>query len=330
MRALIGLFLTLSCSAATIPVLAFEARGGKYVSRVLSVSADDAVLRVDGHTVRMTAAGASRRTSLEALDRMPGKANYIPGGSCALYGRVRWRGVYPGVDVVFHGNQQQLEYDLGIGAWRDRGRIRLAFDGVDSIQVDPNGDLVLRAGAAVVRQPQPFAYQVVAGEKRPVDAAYRIDASKHVGFRTGAYDHARALVIDPQIVFDKPFGGSGDSLAAGLARDAQGNLYVTGATNSTDFGTINGFQSHLGTPPLLVTGDGGDTWSYPSLAGASGVRAMAAAPSTTDDSLRRVDHRRFSKRRRRDHLDQAGQCRPRGRGERAVSVRAALRARMVR
>jgi hypothetical protein len=83
-RALIGLFLTLSCSGTTIPVLAFEARGGKYVSRVLSVSADGAVLRLDGHSVRMTAAGGSRRSSLEALDRMPGKANYIPSPSYDL------------------------------------------------------------------------------------------------------------------------------------------------------------------------------------------------------------------------------------------------------
>ncbi len=280
MRVLIGLFLALSCSAATIPVLAFEARGGEYVSRVLSVGPDWAVLRLGGHSIRMSVAGGSPRSSLEALDQMPGKANYIPGRSYDLYGRVRWRNAYPGIDVVFRGNQDQLEYDLEIGPGRDPGRVRLAFDGVDGLEIDQSGDLVLSAGALRILQPKPFAYQVVAGEKRPVDVAYWIDASKHVRFRAGAYDRTRSLVIDPQIVFDKSFGGSAKSMAAGLARDAQGNLYVTGATDSTDFGTVNPLQGQLGTAPLLVTGDAGSTWGFPSLAGAGGVRAMVAAPST--------------------------------------------------
>jgi uncharacterized protein (TIGR03437 family) len=234
---------------------------------------------VGGHSVRMSVVGASRESSIEAFDRMPGRANYIPGRSYDLYGHVRWRGVYSGIDVVFRGNLEHLEYDLEIAAGRDPGRIRLAFDGIDTLRVDRNGDLVLSAGAAQIHQPKPFAYQIVAGEKRAVDVAYWIDAAKRVRFRTGDYDHARALVIDPQIVFDQSFGGSGDSMAAGSARDTQGNLYITGATNSTDFGTVNAVQSHLGSAPLLVTGDGGRTWSFPSLAGASGVRAIAAAPS---------------------------------------------------
>jgi hypothetical protein len=169
---------------------------------------------------------------MEALDRMPGKANYLLGSdvraSYDLYGRVQWRGVYPGVDLVFRGNQERLEYDFNIAAGRDPGNIKVAFGGVDSVRMDANGDLILRAGAIEIHQPKPVAYQVVAGKKHPVEVAYRIDDLGRVGFETGAYDRRRALVIDPQIVFDKTFGGSGQSSAGGLARDTQGNLYVTG------------------------------------------------------------------------------------------------------
>jgi uncharacterized protein (TIGR03437 family) len=75
------------------------------------------------------------------------------------------------------------------------------------------------------------------------------------------------------------FGGSGTSTAAGLARDAQGNLYVVGTTNSTDLLTVNPIQSHLGTAPLMVTANAGQTWAFPFLAGASAVTAIVAAPS---------------------------------------------------
>ncbi len=293
MRVLICLFFALSCFGANLSaiskphVLAFEARDGQYVSHgpgySLSVTSGGAVLSLGGHAVRMSIAGASPKSSLEPLDRMPGKANYFLGrdfrASYDLYGRARWRGVYSGIDVVFRGNQEHLEYDFQIGAGRDPGRIRLAFDGVDDIHIDGNGDLVLSAGAIQIHQPKPMAYQVVAGQKRLIDVTYRIDASNQVRFRTGAYDHERPLVIDPEIVFDKSFGGSGVSTAAGLARDTQGNLYVAGSTNSTDFATVNAEQSHLGTAPLLVSANAGQTWSLTSLGPANSVNAMAAAPS---------------------------------------------------
>jgi uncharacterized protein (TIGR03437 family) len=267
-------------------VLAFEARNRQYVSHgpgyALSVTSGGAVLSLSGHAVRMSVVGASPKSSLEALDRMPGRANYLLGSdiraSYDLYGRIRWRGVYTGIDLVFRGNQEHLEYDFEVAAGRDPGRIKLGFEGVDEIRIDPNGDLVLRIGATQIHQPKPLAYQIVGGHNQPVDVMYRIDASNHIRFRTGAYDRERSLVIDPEVIFDQSFGGSGVSSAAGLARDSHGGLYVTGTTNSTDFTTVNPAQSRLSTAPLLVSADAGKTWSFPSLGPANSVNAIAAAP----------------------------------------------------
>jgi uncharacterized protein (TIGR03437 family) len=233
--------------------------------------------------VRMSVAGANPRASLQPLDRMPGKANYLLGkdvrASYDLYGRVRWGGVYPGIDVVFRGNQERLEYDFEIGAGRDPGTIQLAFAGIDGIHIDASGELLLSAGATLIHQPRPVAYQFNAlGQRQPVDVAYWIEADQ-VRFRTGLYDRKRALVIDPEIVFDQSFGGSATDSVAGFTRDAQGGLYVAGATNSTNFPTLNPIENHLATAPLLVTADAGQTWTYPSLGPGISVAAMAAAPS---------------------------------------------------
>jgi len=286
-RFFIWSILTISCWARNPLVVAFEAREQQFVSRgsgySFSVTSHGAVLNVNGRAVRMALIGANPKASLEALDRMPGKANYLLGGdvraSYDLYGRVRWR-VYPGIDVVFRGNQEHLEYDFEVGAGRDPGRIELAFEGLDDIRIDGNGDLEIRAGEERIRQPKPVAWQTIAGQKRPVDVEYRMDASNHIRLLAGAHDRRRALVIDPQIIFEKFFGGSGMSTAAGLARDTQGNLYVAGTTDSTDFATVNPFQSGLGTAPLLVTADAGKTWTFPSLGPARQINAIAAARST--------------------------------------------------
>ncbi len=295
MRVLICSFLAISCFGASSTVasppraLAFEARNGFYESQgpgySFDVTSHEAVLTLGNRQIRMSVAEANPKASLQPLDRMPGKANYFLGkdvrASYDLYGRVRWCAVYPGVDVVFRGNQQRLEYDFEIGAGRDPGIIQLAFAGIDVIHIDASGEPVLSAGTTRIHQPRPVAYQFNAqGQRKPVDVAYWIEADQ-VRFRTGLYDRKRPLVIDPQIVFDQSFGGSAGNLVAGFTRDTQGGLYVAGTTNSTNFPTVNPIESHLATAPLLVTTNTGQTWTYPSFGPAISVTAMAVAPSAS-------------------------------------------------
>jgi hypothetical protein len=118
---------------------------------------------------------------------------------------VRSRGVYPGIDMLYHGNQDRLECDFELAAGSDPNRIRLAFEGIDEPRIDTNGGLLLRSGSFEVRQPKPIAYQLAGSIKTPVSVAYSIDAAHHVRFRTGRYDHKRPLVIDPEIVFSRDF-----------------------------------------------------------------------------------------------------------------------------
>src|SRR5579863_8200960 len=138
-RNLIPTLITFSLTCSGAALSGFEARGGQYVSHgpsySLSVSARAAVLRVSGNSVTISVPGASAHSSIEALRRMPGRANYLLGNgfrtSYDLYGGVQWRGVYPGIDVVFHADQARLEYDFQIAAGRDPARIKVGFEGID-------------------------------------------------------------------------------------------------------------------------------------------------------------------------------------------------------
>ena len=295
MRVVIGfLLLPLSCSGAVLDSaakphpLAFEARDHQYLSHgpgyALSITSGEAALQLGGRVVRMRLAGANSRASLEPLDRMPGKANYLLGeqtrASFDLYARVRSRGVYPGMDLLFHGNQEHLEYDFEIAPGRNAEQIRIEFEGADDLRLDPNGTLILRAGTLELRQPKPIAWQMRDGRKSAVTAAYEIRADGRVGFRIGAYDRDRALVIDPELVFDHPFGGSASSSAAGVAVDSQGNIYVAGQTNSSDFAAAGGPQSHPGQAAMLASVDGGQTWTPTALGNAGSVRSIASAPGS--------------------------------------------------
>ena len=204
-------------------------------------------------SLRMKLVGANRAATVAHADELAGKVNYFIGNdptrwrtNIPTFGRVRYQDVYPGVDVVYYGNQRQLEYDFVVAPGRDARAVKLQFAGADKVEVDAGGDLLLRMGADVIRQPKPTVYQEVAGARRAVEGGYAVGADGRVGFALGAYDAQLPLVIDPVIVYSTYLGGSGGEQGLDIALDSAGSAYVTGFTNSTNFPTANAFQSTNG------------------------------------------------------------------------------------
>jgi hypothetical protein len=121
--------------------------------------------------VRMRLAGAQRPAAWRSLEKQPGISNYFIGNDpekwltrVPTYGRIEAMGVYPGVDLVCHGNQSQLEYDLVVAPGADPGQVQLAWDAPGSLRLSPGGDLVLSTGLGNIVQKRPRVYQEIAGK----------------------------------------------------------------------------------------------------------------------------------------------------------------------
>ncbi len=174
-----------------------------------------------------------------------GQVHYYYGDSPAAwrtgvptFGRVTYAGAYPGIDVVYYGNQRRLEYDFVVAPGADWRTIRLAFDGVDRVAVDEStGELLLHVGDRVVRQPRPFTYQGHRDAPEDVPSRYVIAADGSVGFDVAPHDATRPLVIDPVIVYSSFLGGTGDDTAYDVAVDTTGAAYIVGETGSANFPT---------------------------------------------------------------------------------------------
>jgi hypothetical protein len=205
--------------------------------------------------VRMQLLGANPVPQVTGLEERAGKVHYVRGNDpqqwqthVPTYAKVHYTAVYPGIDLVYYGQPRQLEYDFRIVPGTDPTVITLGFAGIDRIDVDAQGDLVLATAGRSLRFQKPVIYQEGNGYRHAVAGSDVCTGPHQVGFHVAAYDPARPLVIDPVLSYATYLGGSGFDFGTGIAVNAAGAAYVTGLTHSPDFPTMPGaFQVTSGT-----------------------------------------------------------------------------------
>lgn len=246
----------------TDPQVKFLARGSGYG---LFLTADEAVLELqpsapspfgsgqakNSHqpsasaVIRMRLEGANSAVRVSGASPLPGKSNYFIGNDPSRwrrgipqFARVEYRAVYPGVDLVYYGNQGQLEYDFRVAPSADPNQIALRFDGASAhIAL---GELILSTGRGDVRFHAPHIYQQDGNIQTTIAGSFRQIAEDKIGFTVGTYDRSRELVIDPVLSYSTYLGGSGSEFAPQIAVDLGFNMYVAGSTTSANFPVTDG------------------------------------------------------------------------------------------
>ena len=136
-------------------------------------------------------------------------------------------GIYSGIDLVYYGNQRQLEYDFIVAPGADPRRIAFDIRGAKQVRQDAAGKLVFKVGEEEIRWHKPVVYQEKEGTRQPVAAHYTITDTNRVGFEVAKYDTSKRLYIDPLITYSTYLGGSGADQGNGIAADSAGNAYIT-------------------------------------------------------------------------------------------------------
>jgi hypothetical protein len=242
--------------------------------------------------LRLKLVGTNPAAQVTALDELPGKSNYFLGNdpkkwrtNVPNYAKVQYKEVYPGVDLVYYGNQRQLEYDFVVAPGADPKAIRLGFETGNSkletgdskletrnskfappLRIDADGDLVVSIEGGELRFHKPVVYQsrnsvYAAGSSQftiqnseLLDGRYVLLADNRVGFEVAAYDRSKPLIIDPVLSYSTYLGGSQEDTPQAIAVDSSGSAYVTGRTYSLDFPTHGPFQSsNAGSSDVFVT-----------------------------------------------------------------------------
>ena len=219
-----------------------------------------------------------------------GYANYYLGGTkpkivehIPLLRRVRYNGIYPGIDLVFHGHDGRLEYDLEFAAHTSADALRIDLDDSESAELQPDGSLVIKKSGQSVRLLAPQAYQSDAGRSVPVTVTYSMLNAYQVGFTVGQHDPEKPLIIDPVVSYAGVMMLPGNSTPlSAIAVDPNGNLTMTGSTYNQDYPVRNGQgPSPSGYEQVYVTkfdstGENIVYSTYLPSAGFSGASAIAA------------------------------------------------------
>ena len=248
-----------SVNTASLP-LAFEAAPGtaQYLARGAGLHVAVQATGVDVHAgkrsgpaaaIRLHFSGASAKAVASVSNKLPGTSNYFIGSDpskwrtgVSTFGQVEFQGVYPGIDVVYYGNQSRLEYDFRVHAGANPSAIRLTFDGSARPALSPEGDLLV----GELLQHRPVAYQNAANGRVPVACRYVIRQSGEVALALGAYDRNRELIIDPVLRYASYMGGTLNDGVTSIKVDAAGSVYMTGFTASSNFPAKGGSQNSYG------------------------------------------------------------------------------------
>lgn len=201
----------------------------------------------EGTVLRLKLLGASSSPQVAGQDELPGKVNYFIGNDPATwrrnvptYRKAYFKDVYPGIDVVYYGQQRELEYDFVVAAGANPKLIRFSVEGADQIRLDKTGKLLLGLKHGEVSLHKPVIYQLDEnGSRREVKGAYVVTGNE-VRFKLQRFDSSKPLVIDPVLSYSTLLGSNQNDSALGIAVDSQGNAYITGTTDGTTFPTTPG------------------------------------------------------------------------------------------
>jgi uncharacterized protein (TIGR03437 family) len=255
--------------------LSFEARpGAKLVARQGSLEVTLAAGRI---TTSMLGAGSRQRAAVtsklvgadphvrpEGIDLLAAQANYLLGSDPAkwrsgvpLFGRAIYRGLYPGVDLMFHGDDGAVEYDFMVQPGASFRPIAFEISGASAVRLMPDGALAIATAAGELRWRKPLVYQTIDAVRREIPGCF-VRHGRRISFALGSYDRNYTLIIDPTLSYASYFGGTNNDASRGIAVDAAGNMYITGFTLSNNLPVTSGsFQTsyHGGGADVVQGGD---------------------------------------------------------------------------
>jgi hypothetical protein len=194
-------------------------------------------------TLHVELEGANESAQANAIGELAGKSNYFTGSDPKLwrtevptYSKIEYADIYPGIDLIYYGNRSgRLEHDFLVKPGANPATVQMRFDGAESAQLLPNGDLQIglknSKDGETATLLRPIVYQRIDGRRVEIPAEYTVSSDRKIQFKLGSYDPSKELIIDPILDYSTFLGGGILNGAYAVAVDSGGNAYIVGHSN---------------------------------------------------------------------------------------------------
>jgi len=148
--------------------------------------------------------------------------------------------VWSGVEVQLKATQKTVEKLFYVQPGADPSKIVVEVGGAKGLKLSKDGEIIIQTGLGDLKLSKPIAWQEKDGKKLPVEVSYKLIGKNRYSFVVAKADPSLPIVIDP-ILQSTYLGGSNDDSAEAIAiNPTTGEVYVAGATYSTDFPNTTG------------------------------------------------------------------------------------------
>ena len=282
-----------------IPVMFLKLPDGRYATQIpeMGIEFDSGgrlLFQARGEAAfQLRFDGARSEAQPEGLEPLPARITVLGGNNPSAwlpalpaFGAVRYRGLYPGIDMVYRA-ASRIKSEFVVAPGADPSRIRMRFSAGQSLSVEKDGSLRVKSAGGELRDERLEVFQVIAGRKVKVPARFSVPESQVAGFELGAFDGAAELVIDPVISYSSYLGGSRIDQITAVAIDAAGAAFVSGWTDSQNFPVLSSIRVFSGSVEAFVAkiGPSGALEWATFIGGSGDDRALGVAVDPSGNSF---------------------------------------------
>jgi hypothetical protein len=187
--------------------------------------------------------GCSAGSVAKGLQEFGYTENYFLDGKSNLanaFQEVRVSNIYPGVDWRIYITEVGLKYEFIAESAQAAKQISMQVEGARELEKCSNGSLRIKGEMGQVNDAKPVYFN----KEKSIEGNFVVNGNT-IQFEIPSNINGE-LILDPEVIWSSYYGGTGLDDSRGICTDANGDYYLTGATNSTTLISYLGYQGLLG------------------------------------------------------------------------------------
>lgn len=202
---------------------------------------------VNKHSYSMIFQNSNPNVAVTSEDKISGVKNFFIGDdqskwatNVPSYRLVNYEDIYSNIDLEIYSAFEWMKYDFIVHPGGDASNISIDYSGVDGLEVDENGDLIVKLSTGDIREAKLVAFQKSAEGQERIECSFNVNENIVSFHFPNGYDHSKELIIDPVWVFSSLTGSTADNWGFTATYDSQGNLCAAGIAFASGYPTTSG------------------------------------------------------------------------------------------